>query len=338
MTILVSLPGVQAVRGVFENGDHSAVSETIHLVCHSDTTTGKTILLWDDILAAFKDDVVHVRSGTTVLPFLKGSSFKNLDPLRIASIPGKTLNVVVRSRLREKELSLESLHNALSSTSQENSFASKIPNSNTIPTVRHNLTGGLVEEAMDAYRSNDNPVCGPRLWGPQAILDDPTPPSTSGSTPTSQKSVSGSKTPALQKHASTTDNADGETMNLPKSGDKDAQFAIGNKYYYAQGTGTSKQPDKDMIGFMHQLGLRTPQDYAAARDWYLKAANQGDASGQIRIGHLFEKGLGVLQDYAAAMDWYLKATDQGYAAAQNNIGLLYRHGHSVPQNYSSAMD
>jgi hypothetical protein len=70
----------QAVRSVYENGHPtggpSTPSNIIYLACHPDETTGKDILLWDDVLAAFKDDVVHVRSGVKVLPFLKGRDFK----------------------------------------------------------------------------------------------------------------------------------------------------------------------------------------------------------------------------------------------------------------------
>ncbi|KAK3836690.1 MAG: hypothetical protein J3R72DRAFT_423826 [Linnemannia gamsii] len=95
--------------------------------------------------------------------FLKGLDFKNLDPFRIASVPGVALDVVVRSQSNEKELSLESLHNTLPDTLQERSSASKISNSNTVPTVRRNPAGGHVEEAMDACRNNDNPAFGPPL-------------------------------------------------------------------------------------------------------------------------------------------------------------------------------
>lgn len=75
-------PPLQAVRRVYENKYHSSSSSStasssdiIHIMCHSDPTSGKDILLWDDIKAAF-DDVLHVRSGTVVLPFVKGSDFK----------------------------------------------------------------------------------------------------------------------------------------------------------------------------------------------------------------------------------------------------------------------
>ncbi|KAK3824248.1 MAG: hypothetical protein J3R72DRAFT_18471 [Linnemannia gamsii] len=317
MTIQDSLPHVQAVRRVFENGDRSTLSETIHLVCHSDTTAGKDILLWDDILAAFKDDVVHVRSGTIVLPFLKGPDFKNLDPLRIASVPGVTLDVVVRSQLSENEFSLDSLRNALPDTTKESSSASKISNSNAVLTVRRNPAGGLFEEAMDAYRNNDNPAFDPQPRGPQAVLDDPTSPSPGVTNPIPQKSISNSQTPAVQTSASATNTADGRMMEKATRGDKDAQFVLGDMYHFAGGV---------------------PQDYNVAMDWYLKAANQGHASAQNNIGWMYQNGHGVPQDYSTAMDWYLKAADKGNAKAQNNIGMLYQDGLDVPQDYSAAMD
>ncbi|KAF9912307.1 hypothetical protein EC991_000199, partial [Linnemannia zychae] len=40
-------------------------------------------------------NALYLRIGDIALPFLKGPDFKNLDPLRIAAVPGVTLNVVV---------------------------------------------------------------------------------------------------------------------------------------------------------------------------------------------------------------------------------------------------
>jgi hypothetical protein len=75
-----SIDHIQPVRRVNENEQLNSGSATttniIHLTYYPDPSTGKDILLWDDILAAFKEDVVHVRSGVRVLPFLKGSDFK----------------------------------------------------------------------------------------------------------------------------------------------------------------------------------------------------------------------------------------------------------------------
>ncbi|KAH7060279.1 hypothetical protein BKA57DRAFT_487989 [Linnemannia elongata] len=74
-----TLPHAQAVRKVYENDSLAsvpAVSDIFHVACYPDVSSGKDIILWDDILAAFKN-VVHVRFGTMILPFLNGPDFKN---------------------------------------------------------------------------------------------------------------------------------------------------------------------------------------------------------------------------------------------------------------------
>ncbi|KAK5829510.1 hypothetical protein F5H01DRAFT_316377 [Linnemannia elongata] len=80
MTIQDVHTNVQAVRRIYDTEESvnatTTPTSTMYLVSHPDPASGKDILLWDDILAAFKVDVVHVRSGAVVLPFLKGPDFK----------------------------------------------------------------------------------------------------------------------------------------------------------------------------------------------------------------------------------------------------------------------
>ncbi|KAG0284506.1 hypothetical protein BGZ97_008161, partial [Linnemannia gamsii] len=96
MTIHDTSSTVQPMRRVYENGraviDNGA--GTIQIVCHHDASYAKNIILWDDIKTVF-GNALYVRSRDFALPFLKGPDFKNLDPLRIAAIPGVTLDVVV---------------------------------------------------------------------------------------------------------------------------------------------------------------------------------------------------------------------------------------------------
>ena len=63
-----------------------------------------------------------------------------------------------------------------------------------------------------------------------------------------------------------------------------------------------------------------------ARQWYEKAAAQGNACAQCNLGDLYYNGQGVPQDYDMARQWYEKAAAQGNAYAQNNLGILYAQG------------
>lgn len=77
MTIHGTASTAQAVRRVYENG-HAVIDNgagTIQIVCQPDTSSGKNILLWDDIKAVF-GNALYVRSGDFALPFLKGPDFK----------------------------------------------------------------------------------------------------------------------------------------------------------------------------------------------------------------------------------------------------------------------
>lgn len=68
-------------------------------------------------------------------------------------------------------------------------------------------------------------------------------------------------------------------------------------------------------------GGGVPQDYEQAREWYLKAAEQGHAAAQYNLGVLYDKGLGFPQDVVEAYAWVNVAAAQGYSKA---IGLRNR--------------
>lgn len=68
----------------------------------------------------------------------------------------------------------------------------------------------------------------------------------------------------------------------------------------------------------------------------LAEAQAGSAIDQNRLGLIYHYGQGVPQDYAAAYEWYHKAALQGVNEAQYNLGYLYHHGYGVAQDYSKA--
>ena len=103
---------------------------------------------------------------------------------------------------------------------------------------------------------------------------------------------------------------------LAEQGDADAQYNLGEMYYF--GTGV-------------------PQDYQTALEWFKLAAEQGHADAQYILGVLYHNGEGVLQDYKVALKWLKLAAEQGHATAQYILGSVYINGESVPQDYKTAL-
>jgi localization factor PodJL len=68
---------------------------------------------------------------------------------------------------------------------------------------------------------------------------------------------------------------------------------------------------------MHNLAMSFvegeggPTDYAAAAQWFRRAADQGLTDSQYNLGYLFEQGRGVPPNTAEAYKWYLIAARLG---------------------------
>jgi TPR repeat protein len=58
-----------------------------------------------------------------------------------------------------------------------------------------------------------------------------------------------------------------------------------------------------LLGFKYEHGLGVPQTYDAAFDLYVRAAEQGDPTGQYLLGLMYDKGHGVWQDTVLALKW-----------------------------------
>jgi TPR repeat protein len=134
--------------------------------------------------------------------------------------------------------------------------------------------------------------------------------------------------------------------------DPGVQTLVG--YHYADGEGVAKSDAEAVkwfrkaadagdalgqvsLGTRYQFGLGLPKDEDQALKWYRKAAEQEYANAQYRIGGMYYDGLGVAKDYQEAMKWYRKAAEQDNAAAQTNIGGMYYNGQGVAQDYKEAM-
>ena len=58
-------------------------------------------------------------------------------------------------------------------------------------------------------------------------------------------------------------------------------------------------------------------------------AEKGDVNAQFDIGVIRYTGRGVPVDYAAALQWFKKAAHQGHPLAQYNVGYMYEKGEEI---------
>lgn len=91
-------------------------------------------------------------------------------------------------------------------------------------------------------------------------------------------------------------------------------------------------------GLRYDNSLKYTQDFKSAREWYTKAADQGDAEAQTQLGNLYDKGIGVTQNYIKAVEWYTKAVNQNNHNAQYLLGKMYEEGRGVSQSDSKAIE
>lgn len=103
---------------------------------------------------------------------------------------------------------------------------------------------------------------------------------------------------------------------LARKGNAEAQYSLGNMYYY--GNGVTK-------------------DYTETAKWYHKSAEQGNEWAQYHLGEMYYYGRGVTKDYTEAIKWFRKSAEQGNEWAQNYLGVMYEYGRGVTKDYAEAV-
>lgn len=136
-----------------------------------------------------------------------------------------------------------------------------------------------------------------------------------------------------------------------EQGHADAQFNLGNNI--KQGLGVAADEKEAILWltkaaaqglapaqfnlaliYHHSQSLR---DYAAARAWYERAAEQKHVNATLNLGTLYKNGSGVKQDDAAALRYYRAAVSLGSAQAKEYVGDMYEWGAGVERNVTEAM-
>ncbi|KAK3833575.1 MAG: hypothetical protein J3R72DRAFT_477989, partial [Linnemannia gamsii] len=366
MTIHGMSSTAQTVRRVYENG-HAVTDNgagTIHIVCHMDSSSGKNILLWDDIKAVF-GNALYVRSGDLALPFLKGSDFKNLDPPRIAAIPGVTLNVVVAgpavvasppTSILQTPPSRDWAHKNIEEWSAKTAFENlSFFGSNQAPSIYSEVSSttapAFTPLIIPTESEAESGLWSERLqdarWEGRLSVEA----ADAQETQHQQRIRNNSSvslqevlpvptlfTPQLANMMVRTESEDyvvqetfGDMCMDGRVVAKNVQAAL-DWYLRANHQRSSTAVEKKLRSICYSNPGLT-QECLTAVNRHRKAADQGDSISQCNIGDLYS----VAKDYAEAMIWFQKATQQGYAYAQSRIGCFYHGGFGVSQNYAEAM-
>ncbi|MFZ1991748.1 MAG: peptidoglycan-binding protein [Alphaproteobacteria bacterium] len=166
--------------------------------------------------------------------------------------------------------------------------------------------------------------------GPQ-LPEEKTPANTSSAAPSSSAQTAPTPPPATPLDA---------LKAAAQAGNARALFALALDYKSGrdgveansvQALNSMRQAaDKNLAVAQHTLGVWYEQgdgvdkDIAKAREWYEKAANNGDYQAMHNLGYFAAQGLGGLTaDKTLAVKWFKSAADRGLVASQVNLAIVY---------------
>lgn len=152
-----------------------------------------------------------------------------------------------------------------------------------------------------------------------------------------------------KKHASTGENADGQSVKKKSSAaasslsasekDQLAYFentVLGHKELEEASAAGDKEK-QFMLGERYNFGQGVAQDQTCALYWYRKAAENGHVGAMNQTGYMYHYGLGTDDNYKEALKWYRKAASRNSAAAMGNIATMYQYGQGVKQDYGESI-
>jgi TPR repeat protein len=90
------------------------------------------------------------------------------------------------------------------------------------------------------------------------------------------------------------------------------------------------------VGETYVKGEGVSVDLVKAAGYFRRAADLGDARGQLRLGEAYNDGAGVEKDRAEALRWINKATAQGEPRAEYLMALATASGDGVPKDMAAA--
>jgi TPR repeat protein len=81
------------------------------------------------------------------------------------------------------------------------------------------------------------------------------------------------------------------------------------------------------LGLCYEKGNGVDQDYNAARELYIIAAEKENAAAQYNLGNLYFTGNGVERDEIIAVHWMERSANNGDSFSQYNVGKIYFNGY-----------
>ncbi|OAQ27672.1 HCP-like protein [Linnemannia elongata AG-77] len=316
----------QAVRPVKENLNSPTItaSPIVCIDCHSDPTTGKSVILWDDICVVFTK-ALYVSHEMKVIPFMLDDKFMRLQPLRIAAMPDVVLDIVVDCPLGHLDTAVQQLRLAPTpkgATFQETHTNNQIHRSPQVHTVNSDKDISPIVDKATLGDARSQVELGDMYRVGDGVEQD------------FEQAHDWYLKAANQGDPSGQCNL-GHLYRLELGVDRDHSIALS---WYKKAAAQGDAGGQHYVGLVYYFGLIDVVDYSAAMQWYSMAANQGHARAQRRIGDLYFLGEGVQQDYNKAMEWYIRAADQGLPAARARIGQMYLIGLGVSQDKTIAID
>lgn len=125
--------------------------------------------------------------------------------------------------------------------------------------------------------------------------------------------------------------------------DDKALYSLGVCLYTGKGSPVNRSAALMCWNMAAKLGnvdairqlLSFATDEAQRFEYYLSAAQAGDAAAAYEVAERYANGTGVKINYSCAAYWYSQAV-KDYPAANRGLGDLYMEGHGVTQNVSEA--
>jgi len=133
------------------------------------------------------------------------------------------------------------------------------------------------------------------------------------------------------------------------AGDADTAWATGKqlyrakkyleaKEYFVKAAENGNVEAMTKLGIMYKYGIGVSQNDAEAFDWYHKAAENGDKDAMNRLGAMYKYGWGTSQNPELAVRWFSESAERGNPTAMYNLGTMYQSGMGIQKNESEAID